>query len=47
MAARKNQRMRTVGINDGQFQIIVERRARDIFPHRELNYAGAMASALI
>jgi len=35
-AARKHERMRTVTVNDGEFQIAVERRTRNIFPHENV-----------
>ena len=33
-AARKHQRMRTVIVDDGQFEIAIERRGGNVLPHR-------------
>ena len=35
-AARKHQRVRAIVIDDGQFEIAVERRGGNMLPHREM-----------
>ena len=38
-AARKDKRMRSVMVDDGQLKVLVERRAGDGLPHGRDNYA--------